>query len=465
MRHGRLIGRLVLVVGLLGGMLAAAGPARADVGEHIDVRRMVLGGTHLSPRAQQLLQVTLANTNPHALQLGLRAELRDDHDRRIGPPLLRRVTLPGRDEERYLFQFTAPAATGNYSVRFEVLTGDFKHPVIPGAPVYYSPFAVGVVPPPGKAAAAVGAKINVPSFLPPSGLKFEKPDLLWDNVTISPDSVLLGGTLHIKADLRNVGGDIARNVPVQVDYYNTRTPGHVVSISRSTVHILAPGEEVEMEFDTVFPDDALLGEYRVRLSIDPGNTIDELDKHNNVFLSQPIRLARIKLVFPQAGYAFEEQGLFLFRWDSLRYDQFKVEVGTSPKFDNPDDYFDIPQGDKWTKDKELVPLEGELPVMAQGLLQKTRAKRLYWRVEGRDSKTGRTDYSAALPFTIKPSPAPKEQQPPAAMPLAPPANGKTAPGGAGPSGSQGSAAKGSAPADQSAPARGAAPPAAGASQR
>ncbi|HKI98245.1 MAG TPA: CARDB domain-containing protein [bacterium] len=423
MRHGRLIGRLVLAGMLLAGLWLgsaahAVDSAAAPTDENIILRSMVLGETSIAPGATQLLQVTVANTNRHAVTIGLRADLRDKHDRRVGSPMMRRVNLPAKDEERYLFKFRAPESVGDYAVRFEVFTGDFKHAIIPGAPVFYSPFAVGEGRPAPRPAAAQEARATAPNFLPPSGLKFERPDLLWENVTV-PKSVLLGEPLHIKADLRNVGGDLARNIQVSLVYFNTSTPGNTERISDSTVHILAPGERLEMEFDVNFPDDALLGEYQVRLSIDPADTIDELNKANNVVTTAPFRLTRIKLVFPEPNYAFEEQGLFLFRWDSLRYDQFKVQVGTSPNFSNPGDYFDLPQGEKWTQEKEIVPLEGELPSMAQGLLEKTGAHRLYWRVQARNSKTGRTDFSAVQPFTIKPSPKPKETTAPAAMESAP----------------------------------------------
>jgi len=418
MRHGRLIGLLALAMALLGAAPAAAQDAansagQDGAGQNINVRALVLSEARIVPAATQLFQVKLANTNVRAVPVGLRVELRDARDRRVGSPMLRQVTLPARDEERFLFKLRAPEAEGDFVVRFEVLTADFKGPMIPGGPVFLSPFVVGMGRPAPRPAAAQQAHITAPSFLPPSGLKFEKPDLLWERLVVSPKSLLLGETLRIKADLRNVGGDLARNIQVRVVYANTRTPNRLEPISDTTVQVLAPGEKLELEFETVLPDTALLGEYRVALTADATDTVEELDETNNALTTDPIRLTRIKQIFPEANYAFEEQGLFLFRWDSLRFDEFKVQVSTDANFSDAANTFDLPQGEKWSKDKEIVPLEGELPAMAQGLLEKTKSARLYWRVEGRDSKTGRSAFSEGLPFTIKPAPQPKETPPPA----------------------------------------------------
>jgi hypothetical protein len=401
---------------LLAALLSAppgAAVTAAQEGRNVTVRGMVLAETRIAAGAQQLLQVTLANTNKDGLSLGLRAELRDGRDRRVGSPLTRRVTLAGKDEERFLFKFRVPEEQGDYAVRFEVMTADFSVPLIPGAPVYFSPFIVGE----GARARPVSvqpARVAPPSFLPPSGLAFERPDLLWESLTVTPRSLLLGETLRIRANLRNAGGDLARNVQVRVVYFNTRTPNRSEPISETTLQVLAPGEQVELEFETVLPDAALLGEYRVRLTVDGSDSVDELNETNNEILTDAIRLTRIKLIFPEPNFVFEEQGLFLFRWDSLRYDEFKVQVGADEAFANDANFFDLPQGDKWTREKEIVPLEGELPAMAQGLMEKSGSKRLYWRVAARDSKTGRTAFSDIQPFTITPEPKPLETPPPAA---------------------------------------------------
>lgn len=422
MRHGRLIAWIALGCAALTAQPAAALQRAPAEGRDITVRRMVLAETRIAPGAQQLMQVTVANTGLHPVPASLHADLRDSRDRRLGPLQTRTVTLASKDDQRFLFKFRAPEEPGNYSIRFEVRTGDGKLPLIPGGPVYFSPFVVGQgrrAPPPSTTMQQ--ARVKVPNYVAPQGLSFEKPDLVWENFTVAPASLLVGESLHIRADLRNEGGDIARDIHVQVVYFNVRTPNRSTPISENTVRVLAPGEKLEMEFEAVLPDDALLGEYRVKLIADSIDSVDESDETNNEVTSNPIRLTRIKLIFPEPGFAFEEQGLFLFRWDSLRYDEFKVQVGTDPHFSDPGTYFDLPQGDKWTREKEIVPLEGELPAMATGLTERSGSRKLYWRVLARDSKSGRDTTSVVYPFTIKPSPKPKEVRPPGAMaPAAPP---------------------------------------------
>ena len=99
-------------------------------------------------------------------------------------------------------------------------------------------------------------------------------------------------------------------------------------------------------------------------------------------------------------------------------------MGIDPAFRETENFFDLPQGDKWTKDKEIVPLEGELPAMAQGLMEKDNSRKLYWRVTARDSKTKKKGVSRVFQFTIKPEKAePPEETPPPAQPVRPPGNG------------------------------------------
>ena len=423
MRHGRHIGWIALACALLTAPSAKALQGTPEEGRGVNVRRMVLAETRIVPGAQQLLQVTLANTGPRGVVAGLRVDLRDERDQRVGALQSRRVALPAKDEQRFLFKFRVPEAPGNYSIRFEVRTQDYKLPLIPGGPVYYAPFVAGEGRRTPSADALRQTRIKVPNFGAPTGLTFERPDLVWENLTVAPASLLVGETLHIRADLRNAGGDIARKVQVQVGYFNVRTPKRFTPISETTVQVLAPGEKLEMEFEGVLPDDALLGEYKVQLVADVLDAVDEANEDNNQLTTNPIRLSRIKLIFPEPGFVFEEQGLFLFRWDSLRFDEFKVQVGTDSRFSEPGTFFDLPQGDKWTKEKEIVPLEGELPAMALGLADQVGAKRLYWRVLARDSKSGRDTISTAFPFTITPEPRPKETSAPARplQPATPPA--------------------------------------------
>ena len=404
----------ICAVAALLGVLGA--PQRVWAADPLEVVQLVLAERTIAPAGQQILQVTVRGLGTKAVRAGLRVEQRDDKDVRIGKAIERVVQVPGATEQREFFRFEAPNRFGRVTVRVEVFTPDFKSRLLAGAPVFYAPFHVGSVPEPGLAAtpkqgetkdsAAEPGKAGPPSFPAPRGLMFEKPDLVWENLDTQPPALLVGETLKIKADLRNVGGDIARGIDVKVDYFNTRTPANLTPISRTSVVALAPGDKVEMEFETVFSEASALGEYKVQLVIDPNHRVVETSKENNVLVSEtPIRLSLIKQVFPEAGYYFEQTGLFLFRWDSRRFDEFKVQVGTDPAFTTPDAFFDIPQGDKWTKEREIVPLEGELPDMALGLMQKARTDQIYWRVMGRSTALGVQAVSLALPFSIRRAPA------------------------------------------------------------
>lgn len=384
-------------------------PSAARGAEDLEVVRMVLAETTISPGGRQLLQITLGNSGPKTVRAGMKVDIRDARDRRIGAPFLKKIDLASRDERKVFFPFQAPVSMGNYSVRFELFTRDFGRKLLPGAPVFYTPFTVGPGRVQGLSGEAQKARIRVPRFLPPSGMKFELPDLVWERLSIKPPNLLVGENLRIRADLRNIGGDIAQGMVVRVDYFNTRTPGRLVPIAKSNVNTLAPGERLEMEFEAVLPDNAILGQYRVVLHADFADVVEEADEVNNRLITAPIRLSHIKLLFPESGFSFDETGLFLFRWDTLRFDEFKVQVGTDSRFSDQTAFFDIPQGEKWTKGKEIVPLEGELPSMAQGLTIKAKTSRLFWRVKGRNSKTGKSGFSAVQSFTIKPEKKEEEQ--------------------------------------------------------
>ena len=385
-------------------------PPNLRAAEDLEVVRMVLAETTISPGARQLLQITLGNSGTKTVRAGMKVDIRDARDRRIGAPFLQKINLASKDERKVFFPFQAPASEGRFSVRFELFTPDFGKKLLPGEPVFYTPFNVGRGLVQGQSGVVQKARIRVPRFLPPTGMRFELPDLVWEQIAITPPNLLVGEKLRIRADLRNVGGDIARGMVIRVDYFNTRTPGRLQSISKSELDILAPGEKLEMEFEAMLPDNAILGQYRVVLHADFADVVEESDEVNNRLITPPIRLSHIKQLFPESGFSFDEAGLFLFRWDTLRFDEYKVQVGTDSRFSDQTSFFDIPQGEKWTKAKEIVPLEGELPAMAQGLLIMAKADRLFWRVIGRNTKTGKTGFSAVLPFTIKPEKN-GEQQP------------------------------------------------------
>ena len=104
---------------------------------------------------------------------------------------------------------------------------------------------------------------------------------------------------------------------------------------------------------------------------------------------------------PTDKFTFEENGLFLFQWDSLAFSEFKIQVGVDEKFEDSGSYFDLPQGNRWIADKELVPLAGELPGMAMGLMRAKKKNQLFWRVIGRQA-SGKQAISGIRMFRITP---------------------------------------------------------------
>lgn len=408
----------LLLAGLLAATPGAGSPppqaAEAQPGEvGLNVETLVLARKEIRPGAEQLVQVTLRNAAEDPATAGLRLEVQDERERRVGRAHERRVRLHAFDEQRFYFRVDAPRQRGRYTVRLEVLNEAMEANLLPGAPVFYAGFAVGdgaamarAEAPQEEGAADGGragaeAAVSAPTFQPPGGLDFAPPDLVWENLNIAPASVLVGEPLNLRVDLRNVGGDIARSFTVRVQASHTRATQRTVLISESDVLALAPGEKLEMEFDTVFETDALLGAYNLVLQADVGNRVTEADEENNVLRSEPVRLTEIRHVFPEAGFVFEEAGLFLFRWDSRRFDEFKVQVGTNRSFENPENFFDIPQGDKWTQETEVLPLAGELPGMARGLMEQAGTDTLYWRVVGRSRESGDLGYSQPTSFEVR----------------------------------------------------------------
>jgi hypothetical protein len=301
----------------------------------------------------------------------------------------------------------APENAGEYRVQLVVLTRNFKKHLLADKPVFVSPFVVS-----GEAAVAATVPLSaaikgtdvrgVPSFNPGTGLRFEKADLLWENFRVSPGSVLIGERLQVKAVLRNAGGDIARDIGVQSAYYNIRLPRRLYPVTTMSVKVLAPGEKVELEFEYRFPEDALLGDYQFFVEADHTRKVDESNERNNrESTANAVRVSTILQTFPEPEFAFDQTGLFLFRWRSSLYNEFKVQVGTEITFEDKTRRFDIPQGAKWTTEQEVVPLPGELPGMMLGLMVKDDASVAYWRVMGRVTGTNRVGFSKALPFNIR----------------------------------------------------------------
>ncbi len=234
-----------------------------------------------------------------------------------------------------------------------------------------------------------------------SPLKFDPPDLRWETVQVLPKHALRGEKLRLRLNLINAGGDIVQDVSTKVQYYNVKQPMRKSVIAVPTARIMAPGEIVTFDLEYTLPEDQLMGKYQIIATADPGNNIEEIKEKNNEAKSNVIKLSDIKLLLPSDKFSFEENGLFLFQWDSLAYSEFKIQIGVDEKFEDRGSFFDLPQGNRWIADKEMVPLAGELPSMAMGLMRAKEKNKLYWRVIGRQA-SGRQAISGIRKFNIIP---------------------------------------------------------------
>ena len=235
----------------------------------------------------------------------------------------------------------------------------------------------------------------------PVTLQFDPPDLRWESLQVIPKHVLRGERMRIRLNLLNVGGDIVQGAMAVIEFYNTKQPLRKTIIGTPTAHMMAPGEVVTFDLEYILPEDQLVGEYQVVATVDPDNELSEASEDNNGIKSNIFQLSDIKLLLPSDVFVFEENGLFLFQWDSLVFSEFKIQVGVDKKFEDSGAFFDLPQGDRWIADKEIVPLSGELPGMAFGLMKSLEKNKLYWRVIGRRS-TGEQAISSIRSFSIKP---------------------------------------------------------------
>ena len=255
--------------------------------------------------------------------------------------------------------------------------------------------------------------------------KFTPIDLVWESLH-TPVFTLIGEPMRLRAELRNVGGDLARGVEIEVQYVDERNPKRRANLSRTEVVALAPGEKVELEFSALLPLNTPTGRYVISLHADPRRVLREKRRKNNVAISsRPVRLSLIEQEFPRSGFVFEEHGLFVFRWRSRLFKEFRIEISAYKDFLDKKNIFQLPQGNLWIRDQEIIPLAGELPGMAHTLMRKTGVDTLYWRVVGRDEKTGLLEYSPALSFSVAlPQLTPTDRNP---APTQPPPKGVPVP--------------------------------------
>lgn len=349
----------------------------------------------------QLIQATIANHSERPRRLGIEVEITRNGKKLMSalPRVVRHIR--SFDEVRVLHSYPLNE-TGSYRISARVWDAETQKLVLVSGPGVNRKFFIPSSADIEAAQAKIQEQEELEAAQQAKPLEFDPPDLRWEEIHIIPKHVLRGEKFRVRLELINVGGDIIRNASARVDYYNVRLPLRKTTIATPQVDIMAPGETITFELDYTLPDDQLLGEYKLLAVVDPENIHEEANEENNEKTSVAIKLSDIKLHIPADQFVFEENGLFLFQWDSFLFGEFKIQVGVDENFEDVGMYFDLPQGDRWIADKELVPLAGELPQMALGLMRTFEKNVVYWRVVGRKAdKTQAT--SDTRRFSIKPA--------------------------------------------------------------
>jgi hypothetical protein len=348
----------------------------------------------------QLVQTAIANLGSTPKQVGVEIKIKVNAEELKTKRHRKVYTIQAGDTARVLHEI-ALENTGRYQISVRVWDANFKRILVnttPGDERYFfiaSPQDLEVA----KTQLASGVVVSGKRIISP--LKFDPPDLRWESVQILPKHALRGEKLRLRLNLMNAGGDIVKDIAAKIQYYNVKQPMRKSVIAMPNTRVMAPGEIITFDLEYVLPDDQLLGNYQIIATVDPENELEELKENNNITKSNVIKLSDIKLLLPTDKFSFEENGLFLFQWDSLAFSEFKIQVGVDEKFEDPGSYFDLPQGNRWIADKELIPLAGELPGMAMGLMRAKEKNQLYWRVIGRQA-SGRQAISGINRFSITP---------------------------------------------------------------
>ena len=348
----------------------------------------------------QLVQTAIANQAKFPTKVGVEIKVRVDGQELKKKRLRKVYTIQSSDTARVLHEINLEN-TGIYQISVRIWDAQFKRILLnttAGDERYFfiaSPQDIEVA----NTQLATGARVSGKRIISP--LKFDPPDLRWESVQVLPKHALRGEKLRLRLNLMNAGGDIVKDVTAKIQYYNVKQPMRKSIIAMPSAQVMAPGEIVTFDLEYILPDDQLLGKYQIAVTVDPENEIEELKEKNNVAKSNVIRLSDIKLLLPTDKFTFEENGLFLFQWDSLAFSEFKIQVGVDEKFEDSGSYFDLPQGNRWIADKELVPLAGELPGMAMGLMRAKKKNHLFWRVIGRQA-SGKQAISGIHRFRITP---------------------------------------------------------------
>ncbi len=348
----------------------------------------------------QLVQTAIANLGSTPKQVGVEIKIKVNAEELKTKRHRKVYTIQAGDTARVLHEI-ALENTGRYQISVRVWDANFKRILVnttTGDERYFfiaSPQDIEVA----KTQLASGVVVSGKRIISP--LKFDPPDLRWESVQILPKHALRGEKLRLRLNLMNAGGDIVKDIASKIQYYNVKQPMRKSVIAMPNTRVMAPGEIITFDLEYILPDDQLLGNYQIIATVDPENELEELKENNNITKSNVIKLSDIKLLLPTDKFSFEENGLFLFQWDSLAFSEFKIQVGVDEKFEDPGSYFDLPQGNRWIADKELIPLAGELPGMAMGLMRAKEKNQLYWRVIGRQA-SGRQAISGINRFSITP---------------------------------------------------------------
>ena len=348
----------------------------------------------------QLVQTAIANLGSTPKQVGVEIKIKVNAEELKTKRHRKVYTIQAGDTARVLHEI-ALENTGLYQISVRVWDANFKRILVnttTGDERYFfiaSPQDLEIA----KTQLASGVVVSGKRIISP--LKFDPPDLRWESVQILPKHALRGEKLRLRLNLMNAGGDIVKDIAAKIQYYNVKQPMRKSVIAMPNTRVMAPGEIITFDLEYILPDDQLLGNYQIIATVDPENELEELKENNNITKSNVIKLSDIKLLLPTDKFSFEENGLFLFQWDSLAFSEFKIQVGVDEKFEDSGSYFDLPQGNRWIADKELVPLAGELPGMAMGLMRAKEKNQLYWRVIGRQA-SGRQAISGINRFSITP---------------------------------------------------------------
>ncbi len=348
----------------------------------------------------QLVQTAIANQGQVKKEIGVEIKVRVDGQELKKKRHRKVYTIQAHDTARVLHEINLEN-TGRYQISVRVWDSRFKRILLnttAGDERYFyiaSPQDLEVA----KTQLATGVRVSGKRIITP--LKFDPPDLRWESVQVLPKHALRGEKLILRLNLMNVGGDIVKDIATKIQYYNVKQPMRKSVIAMPSTRVLAPGEITTFNLEYILPDDQLLGKYQIVATVDPENEIEELKENNNIAKSNVFKLSDIKLLLPTDKFSFAENGLFLFQWNSLAFSEFKIQVGVDEKFEDSGSFFDLPQGNRWIADKELVPLAGELPGMAMGLMRAKEKNKLYWRVIGRQA-SGRQSISGINSFSITP---------------------------------------------------------------